>query len=77
MHKHQREHQGLTIIELLIIIAIIAILAAILVPVYRNYIAGSLSSAEVVAPDDAKTAADFSHAMTRDRLPAAGFIAPV
>lgn len=74
MHKHQREYQGLTIIELLLIIAIIAILAAILVPVYRNYVAHPQTSEEALSPDDAKTPADSPQTMARDRFPPADFI---
>ena len=49
-----KESQGFTLIELMIVVAIIGILAAIAVPQYQNYVARTQTSESIVMMDAAK-----------------------
>ncbi len=52
----KRKQQGFTLIELMIVVAIIAILAAIAIPLYLNYTAQAEGSEATTLADGAKTA---------------------
>ncbi|KOR33299.1 hypothetical protein TI05_01925 [Achromatium sp. WMS3] len=52
------KQQGFTLIELMIVVAIIGILAAIALPQYQNFMARSQASESVVLLDGAKTTAE-------------------
>ncbi|NII11447.1 pilin [Oleiagrimonas sp. C23AA] len=51
-----RRHAGFTLIELMIVVAIIAILAAIAIPAYQNYVIRAQVSEGMVLATGAKTA---------------------
>jgi type IV pilus assembly protein PilA len=52
----KKTQQGFTLIELMIVVAIIAILAAIAIPQYQNYVAKSQFSESQTVADGMKTA---------------------
>ena len=52
----QKIQKGFTLIELMIVIAIVAILAAIALPAYQNYVVRSKISEGLVSADGIKTA---------------------
>ncbi len=52
---HLKKQQGFTLIELMIVVAIIGILAAIAIPAYQNYIARAQVSEALALMDGLKT----------------------
>lgn len=59
MGIHQRVQKGFTLIELMIVVAIIGILAAIAIPQYQNYVAKSQVSRVVGEVSALRTAAEL------------------
>ena len=56
-----REQKGFTLIELMIVIAIIGILAAVALPAYQTYIKKARFSEVILASSAVKSSVDICH----------------
>jgi len=71
--KMQKTQQGFTLIELMIVIAIVGILAAIALPAYQNYIIRSKMAEPMAALAEAKTSV-AEYVATKGRFPRDGAV---
>lgn len=62
MLKHLRKHKGFTLVEILIVVVMMAILFAIAVPIYVNYVAQARSAEAQEAINAIKSAANVFNA---------------
>jgi len=63
MHKHNRTQKGFTLIELMIVIAIIGILASVALPAYQTYVKKAKFSEVVMAVSMVKSAVNTCYAI--------------
>lgn len=73
-HRHSRAQRGFTLIELMIVVAIIAILAAIAIPAYQSYVIRAQVSEGLTMASGAKVSVS-EYILARGTLPATNTIA--
>jgi type IV pilus assembly protein PilA len=66
MHKHNGKQAGFTLIELMIVIAIIGILASVALPAYQTYTKKAKFSEVVLAVGSIRTAIDMCYQIRGD-----------
>lgn len=66
MYRQNRDQDGFTLIELMIVIAIIGILASVAVPAYQTYVKKARFSEVVLAAGAIKTAIDMCYQVRGD-----------